>query len=387
MASTAATSWSHSRSSTFERCLRRYWFNYFGRNKTVWKDLAAAGDAAGGGDAAEFPLLQSRLRLLGSLSSLPMTAGTVVHSTLESGIRAFQEDSEARPTSDVLMPMAKEHYATLLRSAISRAGVRSPRSRIPLLAEIYYPPHEIAWPMRSLHWGTVRKCVDNFGRAAASGDGIVGEMLADDSRIVSLERRESLRIADPDADEASHFHLDFAMDVAYERANGDLVIVDWKSGKAYEDHKDQLALYGLLAHEMYGREPESIVVVGAYLKQNEFTELRCSKDLLDDARARVIASARTMVEQDKQRMRVEAYPHTDRRGDCKSCAFRQICTAVDFDPDATVADMERALTEETNRVDALEAADLALLVQRIPMHADRVLLDATRQPVSPFMPA
>lgn len=122
--------------------------------------------------------------------------------------------------------------------------------------------------------------------------------------------------------------VDGRLDLAFAREDG-ATIVDWKSGMSDGDGTDslQLAVYALWARAHYQVAPAAIHIYKAFLRGAEVVTFPVTEYLLDQARARIIQDAERMaqVQHYGEAGRIEAFTPCEQIGICRSCPFQSAC--------------------------------------------------------------
>jgi hypothetical protein len=121
------------------------------------------------------------------------------------------------------------------------------------------------------------------------------------------------------------------MDLAFRAADGRVVIVDWKTGRAEGRFNEiQVAGYALYAAAQgWVGDPEEIVTELNYLAIPRATRRSVNAKKLDHARNFIARSARNMrallLDPVANRGRLEDFPMIDRPRICRRCNFRRLC--------------------------------------------------------------
>jgi len=283
----APFSWSLSRHTTFATCRRRYYFSYY----------AAQQDP--------------EIRRLKGLSALPLWVGSVVHETIERFLKTASGPPDAAAQEDVIRQAVHGQMASEWRE--SEAG--SERFRL--------FEHEYAVPVeqedKRVAVGTVMRSLRHFFRSE-----ILAEALAAGQQAwLSIEDLASFQVDDVE--------VLLRMDLAFRRRDGQVAIVDWKTGrKEGRFNEVQVACYALFAMERdWARSPEGIETQLAYLAFPRTTARRVTRATLDRTRAFVARSAGEMrallTDVANNVAREEDFPKIDNPRICRWCNFRRLC--------------------------------------------------------------
>ena len=121
------------------------------------------------------------------------------------------------------------------------------------------------------------------------------------------------------------------MDLAFRAADGRVVIVDWKTGRAEGRFNEvQIAGYALYAAAQgWVGDPEEILTELNYLVIPRSRRRTVKRQQLDHARSFVARSARDMrallIDPLANLARLEDFPMIDRPRVCRRCNFRRLC--------------------------------------------------------------
>jgi CRISPR/Cas system-associated exonuclease Cas4 (RecB family) len=277
--------WSSTRSETFRSCRRRYFFQYYARYDQ------------------ELP--QARIQRLRSLSSLPMLVGEVVHEVVATLLRRL-----LRTTA----PIDRERFTTHARQTIETSLAHTP------LMEVHY--QQRPEPQAAELLETVLACLDQLF-ASERYSWLVRVLQADPRYLIEPPGYGEARL--------QGMKIYAKVDCLIE-ADGELVILDWKTGRQDPaKHLRQLLAYAAWAEDHLGQAAERIRCLAAYLK-HDYAEIekRPTAADLQGLAVEVAAEIRQMQAlcRDAERnipLAKEAFPLTDHHGYCSSCQFRELC--------------------------------------------------------------
>jgi PD-(D/E)XK nuclease superfamily protein len=280
-------SWSVSRHDTFSTCRRRYFYSYYA--------------------AAEDP----EVRRLKKLSALPLWAGSVVHETIE----AFLRERDAIPS--------QTEQETIVRGAVHGQMLADWRESEAGSLRFRLFEHEYQVPVdpedKKIVVGIVMRSLRHFFRSPT----LAAAFAAGRGRWLTVEDLVSF-----DVEGVTVF---LRMDLAYRDVDGQVVIVDWKTGRAEGRFNEvQMAGYALYAaRQGWASSPEEIQTELAYLAVPRYVRRRVDAKKLDQARAFVVKSARSMkallLDPLANLARLEDFPMIDRPQVCRRCNFRRLC--------------------------------------------------------------
>ena len=280
-------SWSVSRHDTFMSCKRRYFYSYY--------------------ESQADP----EVRRLKKLSALPMWAGNVVHEAIEQILKTH----DALPSPDQQQAIIREavHGVMLAQWRESEAGPDGFR-----LFE-----HEYAVPVdaddKKILVGTVMRSLRNFFASATLREAF------------AVGRGQWLTVEDLVSFEVEGVEVKLRMDLAYRRPDGQVLIVDWKTGRGEGRFNEvQLAGYALYAaHIGWVRSPEEIRTELAYLAVPRYVRRAVDGRKLDHARSFIVRSAGNMrkliLDPEENTARIEDFAMVDRPSACRRCNFRRLC--------------------------------------------------------------
>ena len=281
--------WSSTRSETFRSCRRRYFFQYYGRYD---KELP--------------PGLIQRLK---GLSSIPMTVGEAVHQVLAVLLQRL-----LRTTAAIDRERFDRHVLQTITDLLEATE----------LMEVHYQQRTA--PTASELQGPVLACLEHF--LASERYRWLQAVLPADPRYL---------IEPPGFGEArlQGRKIYAKVDCLFE-VDGEVVILDWKSGRQDPaKHLRQLLGYAAWAEDHLKLPAEQIRCVAAYL-QDGYTEIekRPTAAELQGLAAEVAAEIQAMEHlcRDPQRnipLEKDAFPLTENLGYCRNCQFRDLCDRRD----------------------------------------------------------
>jgi hypothetical protein len=275
-------SWSASRHDTFATCRRRYYYSYYAS------------------------LEDDEIRRLKKLSALPLWAGSVVHDTIESFLRA----NDALPSP--------EEQEALIRSVVHSGMLGSWReSEVgPLGFRLF--EHEYDIPVeqedKRLAVNTVMRSLKHFFRTDTL------------RRALAVGRSQWLALEDLVSFHVGEVEVFLRMDLAFRGRDGRVVIVDWKTGRGEGRFNEvQVAGYALYATEKgWVGDPEEISTELNYLVIPKATRRAVTRAMVENARRFIERSARDMkallLDPVENRARLEDFPMIDRPQVCRRCS-------------------------------------------------------------------
>lgn len=294
--------WSVSRHDSFMTCKRRYFYAYY--------------------EAQVDP----EVHRLKKLSALPLWAGNVVHETIEQVLKTH--DAMPSPEQQEAIVRAAVHSQMLEQWRESEKGALTFR----LFEHEYQVPVDA--DDKKIVVGTVMRSLRNFFRSET-----VREAFA-------VGRGQWLTVEDLVSFQVDGVEIRLRMDLAYRRPNGQVLIVDWKTGRREGRFSEvQVAGYALYAHQAgWVAAPEELATELAYLALPRTVRRKVDGRKLDHARnfiARSAGNMRTLLlDPVADLARMEDFPMVERPQVCRRCNFRRLC----FPRPAAAAEQAPALS-------------------------------------------
>jgi len=299
-------SWSFSAAADFEECRRkRYWSKY-----AMW----------GGWDASASPV-QRKAYQFSKMDNHHTVQGQAVEEAVMWALRRKQEGRDVTP-EEVYESAARPILIRSWKESKSGGWEQDPKGCC-CLREHYYgewdAESEKAVGARMKE--TVHRCIENFLRLVLP-------------RLADVRPEDEVAVAKSGAPESFAWEgiTIYAIPDYVYRRQGLWHIHDWKSGGVKPEHQDQLALYGLWAHQKHGIPPDQIVVFVEYLREGKVAMQALDESWLERARERIRLSVGDMAEYlvDGDGARNQPLPREDwelatDRGICARCNFFELC--------------------------------------------------------------
>jgi CRISPR/Cas system-associated exonuclease Cas4 (RecB family) len=306
-------SWSLSRDRTFRECARKYYFAHYG----MW----------GGWDPGADPRTRE-IYILKNLKTREMWAGAVVHEAVRRSLRLLRDARPVLAVEDIL--------------AITRAGMRAewlaskrrlnrvdPKRRLGLVEHEY----DLSVPLEE--WRAVAARVERcLRRFYASSLFERLRSLAPDHWLATEELRQFVL---PIGEEGIRVWVQ--LDLAFRDEEGNVVIVDWKTGNSRygaEDHRTQLTCYALYATQAWRVRIDQVRLVEFHLQSGEATHHEPSQADVDAVRAFIQGSVldmRGLLANPIDNLAIEEdFPRTRDSGRCVRCPFLRVCRPGWKDP-------------------------------------------------------
>lgn len=295
-------SWSWSRRSTFETCLRKYYYQHYG----FWGGWKTSADAE-----------TRELYIQKKLLTRAQWMGIVVHEAAEWTLKAVSRGGFP-PPEDVVARFGTQARRQILDSQHSRY-LQNPK-RFPGFVEHYYRSEEADWtPNLEEIERQVRGLFTNpvFLRLTSVAP-----------RILEVEELRQIRIDD--------VPVWVSLDALVQDGNGGFVIVDWKTGQNHTSEKvmGQLGIYGLYVLDAYVPETAtprpSIQAMYVNTRHSTYETVMIDQEAIDTAKRVVRDSAekmrsflRDIPENHANKADFPMLPEDSLR--CQKCAYRRSC--------------------------------------------------------------
>lgn len=292
-------SWSPSRDRLFHSCRRAYFWRYYGHWNGWRKDAPASARIA---------------YRLGKMDTLDTWAGSIVHDLVEVAVAEAADGSP--PTAEALETRARARLRT--GWVESRDGHWRARPKGTLnLWEHYYGTEADRSRERA---DRVHERVRASLRSFVAGPWMARMQGLGTGALLNVEKLDSILVAG--------VKVWVKPDLAY-RDEGVIWLVDWKTGSSKDEDRFQIQTYAMLARERWGAQPADCRAQLAYLARGEVEEVSVREAELEQAEARVRASAETMrsslVDAAGNEARIEDFPMAPDERTCGRCVFRQLC--------------------------------------------------------------
>ncbi len=302
--------WSFSQGKDFNECRRRHYWNRYG----FWGgwDAMAPIEAR---TAYRLKQIQNKWSLIGE------AVDRTIHEVIERAVvkAPISLDAALAKAAGLLRAAWREHQS---------GKWRSDPKHCTCIRELYYNEVPAESSAGRTAWADSVKertetCLRNFFEHVLP-------------RLEGVTANDLLPIARAEQGDPEHFHLGLVKiyaipDCAY-RSAGATVIHDWKTGIRRDEHRRQLAIYGVWAQSKHHVAPDHVTLLAEYLESGE-----TSAQPFDDAAARatcdaIVASVndirKFIADGDTERnepLPIESFPKTDDLKKCRNCNYRELC--------------------------------------------------------------
>ncbi|MHB0856170.1 MAG: PD-(D/E)XK nuclease family protein [Anaerolineae bacterium] len=263
-------SWSHSRAALLAECRRKYYWRYYGPY---------------GGNAPWETADRTLLYTLGRLTYPPALIGSAVHEIARKALTSAREGS----------PWAAGVYAAAVRSMLAKQLKASakvaerppawmPGKGVTLLDAHYY---RMAFDERAAQ-GMLDSAASYAQRLLEHP--VFQDALGHPADLLSIDRPAHLEIVGTPV---------YAVpDLVQRLPDGGLRLVDWKTGASVQAHlpryRDQLAVYALYAHGVWGVSAKDLACVIVDLGSGRSLDAPVDEALLEGTRNRIADSIAVM---------------------------------------------------------------------------------------------
>lgn len=291
--------WSYSRRDTFEQCLRKYYYHYFGASARLAKSE---------------PQKES-LRFLKKLSNRYLRTGDILHFSIRTWLQRARDGdiwSLERLQNWTRHIFRKDiEYSRGYQDGDSLvAGPRAPE----LLMELYYDFKNAEELCRESE-AKLLTALSNFVTSDLCARFRVG---AADSRAL-IEKPLYLR--------EKHFAMRGKIDLAYPIGER-VAVVDWKIGKSSgDDDSLQLLSYAMFVLKEFGCLADTLDLYRVHLVENNVSSFKVRPREIQRATARIIQDCHRMSSLNSYGVdaRAEAFTPCGQPRICSLCPFQEIC--------------------------------------------------------------
>lgn len=292
--------WSHSRARLFHKCLRAYWFCYYGS----W----------GGWDSRAAPATRDAY-VQKKLSSRPLWIGTRVHKVAEQALKSL-EHNEPVPEAAALRRVRRDLAEDLRGSASGRWLERPSR-------KVGFREHYYQEPVPEGGWEEAAAEIERQVRGLYAHR-IFRRLHDVPERIREVEELRRFAVGDAE--------IYVALDVLVADGRGGVVIIDWKTGDNHDDREigGQLGVYGLYATQQLGVPPDRVSAM--HVNTRSGTETRHVVGIPEiqraeeEIRAGVAAMRSRVYDPAANLAKIEDHPpRPEGDPECASCNFRGVC--------------------------------------------------------------
>ena len=286
--------WSHSRQGNFEKCRRLYYLRHY----AMW-----------GGWQSNATSIQRLCYCLSKMTNQYMLVGSIVHDSIEWYLKLARMGHST--TLDDLREAATNSVRRAWRESTKQHWLHDPKYTCNLFEHYYDRPIDTERMQ-----ATIMDSLYSFYTHA------LPTIIEHKDNWKALEEFQSLNVGD--------YNITLKMDFAYE-ADGQLHIIDWKTGKPDSRVNQQLMVYALYAAWKWGYAAEDIQTTAYYLL-HEVRTLTPTEESLHERLKQIVEQVEWMaahlVDRDIERNKPlppKMFPRTEDQWKCGTCSYREVC--------------------------------------------------------------
>ncbi|WP_107926957.1 PD-(D/E)XK nuclease family protein [Lysinibacillus parviboronicapiens] len=300
-----AFSWSFSRHKTLTSCTRKYGYEYyFAHNGWLSYNVE--------------PFHQHAYRLK-KLQSMPILFGQIVHHLIEQAITNYIQTGQVTSVAELVNRARGQLNAAFIDSTRHVDLWRQKPNKFYMMQEIYYDGrlnpelvHDYKERLEAVFENFLQS--ETFQQITAQTGSL---------RIGEPEQFRSMKIEDIQVFVVMDFHF-------YDEMNDKWIIIDWKTGGASEDDRQQLAFYAYYIQQKYGVALEQIDVYNEYLVTGQRKKYTFSSLDMDNI---LHTFQRSVLEMKKYQADIftnepvdfEDFEKTTDEWKCIRCNFKELC--------------------------------------------------------------
>lgn len=297
---TSNISWSYSKRSTFERCLRQYYYEYFGSKQRTARDEPSKGE----------------IQFLSRLQSRYLRAGNIVHTVIQVTLRKAKQ-GELWDANRIA-----EWGVSILRKdrGYSRSdpdGTRPLVTKYPpvLLLDYHYRVKGVeaiydeleTRIFEALHIFATSSTFEEYRRSAQQTDSLI-------------EKPFSLKV--------SNCRVSGKIDLAY-RTQEAITIVDWKTGAEDGIGEDslQMGIYALWGIGKFNCSSQEIRVCKAFLGSDCVVQFPCNLNTLRAVKVRISQDVERLasVQNYADDGIIDVFTPCYKELICRNCPYQRLC--------------------------------------------------------------
>jgi hypothetical protein len=292
-------SWSKTRDELFRKCLRQYYFHYYGS----W-----------GGWEIDAESRTRQIYVLKQLQTRQVWAGSKVHDCIKRSLHNLRrgiEPMKEQEAIDMTLAVMRKDFAS------SRRGDywKNPKSMGFFEHEYAVQVSNDAWKETADH---VVHCLQTFYRSSVF------------RLIRSLHTERWLDVEDFSSFQLDGVKVHVVLDFSFRDEDGGIVIYDWKTGRSDTKRNEvQLACYSFYAIEKWQADPARITTIEFNLGSGKESPYLLKGKGLQAIRQYIGGSIRDMKQllddPEKNRASEDRFAYTDRESVCHYCNFRKAC--------------------------------------------------------------
>jgi hypothetical protein len=291
-------SWSFSRKTHLDDCRRHYFYHRF------W---------------GQDPQTRWKLYEMRNITTLAMLRGLVAHQVIAESLNALRDGREVR------LDAARERVTEIMREKLRESHYRTwhidnrppgrKTSEFTNLLEHYYGFPDTEHRAKE-HRDVAQNCIEGLLQSE-----LWAEIAAGEPQNWKAMEDEGFPSFDLDGIKV-YARIDFAY------CQDQPTIIDWKTGAAGDDDRQQLALYSLYAQSKWGWKPSETRLAAVYLQPGfRVDSFAPSAEDIDSVTELVKRSFGEMIDLEPvyERADISRFPITENTDHCRWCRFQGIC--------------------------------------------------------------
>lgn len=309
-------SWSASRAGTFNGCKRQYFYNYYGS----WEGWYKNADP-----------FRRQCYILKNMTSLPMLIGSIVHDVIELQLKDFEalwdkivdpKTGESLPYSD---PKVEKLYKRALmeltkgfNQSLGTAWKDNPKKIVRLME--HHRGEDVAESVRDEFKRKTLNCLTNFCD-------LFPKLFPCHEKVEFLEL-EDFQSFELNSGEEVKVKLDCGVKI-----NGQILLLDWKTGKRNDAIEDQLSVYSMYAMKKFGFKINEIKCMPVYLDQTpcKTEEISITMKHINNVLKKIRKDSAEMIPLHPAGLELDQskFPVTNQKWRCRYCNFASICDGAE----------------------------------------------------------
>lgn len=293
-------SWSFSKDKLLSKCPRAYYYSKF----LIW----------GGWDKTAPERVRKAYRL-SKLTTIEQFLGSIIHDYIANNITALKTQDLENALKFIGGEFNKAVYYS---HKYMEEWKQNPKS-MTMFYSVYYKN-------RKLYEG-------DFGKKIRDKTKILLQNYYNSRTLKDIQN--GIKIIEIDRENnftsfwVNNYKIYSIVDFMYEK-NGDIFIIDWKTGKKSPDDEFQLKLYALYAYKNYNIDLNRVYLINEYLYEGDYEERKYAKEELLEVenfiKERIDIMENYLKDKEKNIPKDESsFPARSSKYNCKWCNFKEIC--------------------------------------------------------------
>ena len=301
-------SWSTSRMNILKECPRSYYYNYYLGHNGWFRDAEP---------------IRKTVYKLKKLTNIYMVKGSALHEQVKIAIEEIKDGKEVayKTENDMRNAVVNKLKEAVVESMSNLSSGKFNNTCKGMMLQEYYYGGSISKENGDKIKEDIKVCIDNLFICKTF------------DRLSSLTTVKIIEIDETGFDNCLFIDgvkLYFKVDLIYEEENGEVWVVDWKTGKYSEDDKEQLLMYAYYVTNKYGIDINKIHGRIEYLLSGETYEINYEKGDLIYATNKIkedIEIINSYLEDVNINKPVEVDRFIEKidKKECMNCKFKELC--------------------------------------------------------------